>query len=149
MFEGVVLAWKVAGLERARTRIYVRYERLANSASTEEDKDALAFEQHMEIKEIDDAIQQFQNDHLVRLAHRYLLEVPPIDQKHEDWEESGFTGKWQLTPKALIELRKAVRGERKARHEMWQGHIIWISSATGLIGALTGLISVTFFHTPK
>jgi hypothetical protein len=50
MFEGVVLAWKVAGLDRARTRIDARYELLAKGASTEEDEDALAFEQHMEIK---------------------------------------------------------------------------------------------------
>jgi hypothetical protein len=41
-------------------------------------------------------------------------------------------------------LRNSVRGERKARHDMWQNHIVRISAATGLIGALTGLIAVLF-----
>jgi uncharacterized membrane protein len=149
MLEGVILACKLGRLEGARKRIYARYERLTRSAFNKKDEAALAFEQHMRINEIDDAVQQLQNNHLIRVAHKYRLVVPPLDEKRGSWEESGFTGKWRLTPKAFIELRKAVRAERKARHEVWQSHIVGISAATGLIGGITGLLSVIFFHATK
>src|SRR6185312_3604293 len=93
MLEGVILACKLGRLEGARKRIYARYERLTRSAFNKKDEAALAFEQHMRINEIDDAVQQLQNNHLIRVAHKYRLVVPPLDEKRGSWEESGFTGK--------------------------------------------------------
>jgi uncharacterized membrane protein len=122
---------------------------LATHASSEEDESAFVFEGQMKIAKLDDAVQQLQNNHLIRLAYRCLLVVPPFDEKYEGWEKSEFTDAWRLTPKAFIELRNAIRAERKARNEVWQSHIVGISAATGLIGSLTGLISVIFFHASK
>ena len=149
MFEGTLLTWKLWRLERARKSVSARYEFLAKHAPTEADEGPIVFARQMKIAEIDDAARQLANDEVLRQAHRYLLLIPPNDQPYESWEESGFTSKWRLTPKAFIELRDAVRAEHKAHHELWQGRVVWIGSATGLIGALTGLISVTLFHTPK
>ena len=149
MFEGVVVTSKISRLEHARKRIYAKYGLLAKGAPTEKDEAALAFEQQMKIGEIDDAIRQLQDNHLIRRARRYRLPIPPFNKQLGNWEESDFTGKWQLTAKAFGELRSAVRSERKARREALQSHIVGISAATGLIGGITGLISVIFFHTTK
>jgi uncharacterized membrane protein len=149
MFEGAALPWKIWRLERARKRVAAKYDLLVPKSLSQADEGAFVFEGQMKIAELDDAVQQLQSNHLIRLAHRYVLVVPPLNQKHESWKESEFTDEWQLTPKAFIELRNAVRTERKARREAWQSHIVGISAATGLIGGLTGLISVIFFHASK
>ena len=146
--EGVMLAWKIR-LELARKRVYAKYGLLARNAPSEKDEAALAFEERMRIAEIDDAIRQLQDNHLIRRARRYVLPIPPFNRQLGNWEESDFTGKWQLTAKAFGELRGAVRAERKARRDAWQSHIVGISAATGLIGGITGLISVIFFHASK
>jgi hypothetical protein len=149
MLEVVALPWKIWKLGHARKRVAAKYDYLVRKAPTDEHAVPLAFERQMRIAEIDDAIQQLQNSDLIRQARRYLLVLPPFDEKHEGWEESDFTQQWRLAPKAFIELRNAVRAERKARHEMWQSRIVGISAVTGMIGALTGLISVTLFHGSK
>jgi hypothetical protein len=149
MFEGAALPWKIWRLERARKRVAAKYDLLARKSLSQANESAFVFEGQMKIAEFDDAVQQLQSNHLIRLAHRYVLVVPLLDQKHEGWEESEFTDQWRLTPKAFIELRNAIRMERKARREAWQSHIVGISAATGLIGGLTGLISVIFFRTTK
>jgi hypothetical protein len=77
------------------------------------------------------------------------LVTPPFDEKHQGWEESEFTQQWRLTPMAFFELRNAIRAEQKARYEIWRRQVVWLSSATGLIGALTGLISLTSFNASK
>ena len=149
MLESVVLSWKIWRLDRTRKRVLIKYDVLGRRAPSELDEAALVFERQMRIAEIDDAIRQLQNNRVIRHARRYGLVLPPFDGKHEGWEESEFTQQWRLTPRAFVELRNAVRAERKTRHDMWQSHIVGISAATGLIGALTGLISVTFFHGSK
>ena len=149
MFEGATLPWKIWRLERARKRVAAKYDVLARKSLNQADESAFVFEGQMKIAELHDAIQQLQSNHLIRLAHRYVLVVPPFDKKHDSWKESEFTDEWQLTPKAFIELRDAVRTERKARREAWQSHIVGISAATGVIGGLTGLVSVIFFHGSK
>lgn len=130
-------------------RLAAKYEVLIQKAPSEVDEAAFAFERQMRIAEIDDAVQQLQNNRLIRHARRYRLVLPPLDEKHDGWEESEFTQQWRLTPEAFIDLRNAVRAERKTRYDIWQSRIVGISAATGLIGALTGLISVVFFHVSK
>jgi len=149
MFDGAEHSWKIWRLDRARRRVSAKYDVLARKALNEIDEAAFAFERQMRIAEIDDAIQQLQNSRLVGQARRYRLVLPPLDEKHEGWEESEFTQRWRLTPEAFIGLRDAVRAERKVRHEMWQRHIVGVGAVTGLIGTLTGLISVIFFHVSK
>jgi uncharacterized membrane protein len=149
MFEGAALPWKIWRLERARKRVAAKYDVLARKSLSQSGEGAFVFEGQMKIAELDDAVQQLQCNHLIRLAHRYVLVVPPLDQKHDGWQKSEFTDEWQLTSEAFIELRNALRTERKARREALQSHLVGISAATGLIGGLTGLISVIFFHTTK
>jgi hypothetical protein len=149
MFEDAALALEIWRLNLARKRVSTTYDLLARKAPSEADEAPIVFERQMRFAEIEDAVQQLKNNRLIREARGYSLVLPPLDEKHEDWEESEFTQQWRLTPKTFIELRNAVRAERKARHEIWQSRIVGISAATGLIGALTGIISVTFFHTLK
>ena len=149
MFEGATLPLKIWRLERARKRVAAKYDLLARKSLRPSDEAAFVFEGQMKIGELEDTAQQLQSNHLVRLARRYVLPVPPLDQKHEGWEKSESTDEWQLTLKAFIELRNAVRTERKARREAWQSHIVGVSAVTGLVGGLTGLISVIFFHASK
>jgi hypothetical protein len=146
MFEGAALHWKIWQLDRARKRVAAKYDLLIQKAPSEADEGAFAFERQMRIAEIDDAVQQLQNNRLIRRARRYRLVLPPLDEKHEGWEESELTEQWRLTPQAFIDLRAAFRAERKARYDVWQSRIVGISAATGLIGALAGLIAVLFPH---
>lgn len=66
-----------------------------------------------------------------------------------DWSDKSLRGQvdfdndesqpWYLTPAGINQIRSAVREEQKYRREV---RAYWIASFVGVIGALTGLVSV-------
>jgi hypothetical protein len=148
MVEEVQLWWKLRQIERRRCRVSGRYVDLIKRA-LDADKDALLFEQGMLVREIDEEIEEMQNEHLFRIARRLLLVIPVFDNEGINWEQSSLSGKWHLTREALTMLRNSVRAEQKARREQWNAHVVWLTAIAGVLGTLTGLISVLFFHTSK
>jgi len=66
--------------------------------------------------------------------------VIPTSQFHgeDSWDE-GPTGGRYLSIEKITELSALVRSEKKSRREMW---ISLIAGLTGIIGAMTGLLSI-------
>ena len=83
--------------------------------------------------------------YLYELAYRYRVPMPNFAD-HEPWETSIYTGKRQLTDKALAEFHKTIRDEQKERWQIWElrAKIIaaLVTGLTGAIGATIGLIAI-------
>ena len=87
------------------------------------------------------------SDSLIKEADKLHLPRPQYGEKDE-WEENNppiETG-YVLTREAIVELRTAIRKEKRERRETveWWVKIIsgLIAILTGLVGALIGLVSV-------
>jgi len=88
---------------------------------------------------IDDEIYQLESDYVQRQAERLLLSVPRFSEISNQWEESSFTKRWRLTRPTMLQLRSAIRAEKKERSELARS---WLASLTGLIGVLIGLLAI-------
>jgi len=90
---------------------------------------------------------KIKSDSLIKEADELHLPRPDYGANGK-WEENNppITTGYVLTPEAMVELRAAVRNEKRARRETveWWVKIIggFITIVTGLVGALIGLISV-------
>ena len=72
-----------------------------------------------EVNLIDDDIAKLQTRYLFRQAEKYLIPKPEFNTESGDWEESRIDGRFHLTPNAMLELKAAVRKEKKERREHW------------------------------
>jgi hypothetical protein len=72
--------------------------------------------------------------HLRKKCDRWFLPFPSHDEE-EMWEEFRATGGKALSRKGIARVRDAIRQERRERY-------VWAAGLTGVIGALTGLLSV-------
>jgi len=88
---------------------------------------------------IDDEIYQLEADYVQRQAERLLLSIPKFSEISDHWEKSPFTKSWRLTRPAMLELRSAIRAEKKERSELARS---WLTGITGLIGVLIGLAAI-------
>jgi hypothetical protein len=83
---------------------------------------------------------------LMTKARRYRIPGPPsrdeTGQTTPYWTQSHRTGSWHLTPEGIRVLRDAIRIEEGWRRDKRVQLVIWITALTGLIGAITGLVSV-------
>jgi len=79
------------------------------------------------------------SDYLVSEADRLLIPLP--DDNEQNWTafDDGEAMEHVLTRKGINELRTAIRAERKARSERF---LMLTSGLIGVIGAITGLVSV-------
>jgi hypothetical protein len=57
--------------------------------------------------------------YLFELAYHYRVPTPNFAEL-EPWETSIYTGRRQLTAKALAEFRKTIRDEQKERWQFWE-----------------------------
>ena len=86
----------------------------------------------------DEEIAQVIFNRLVRQATDLIIPIPDLDDDTM-WIETPASGSRRLSAKAIHELRAAIRKERRERVEFWTFRI---STATGLIGTLIGLVTV-------
>ena len=61
------------------------------------------------------------------------------------WYTGRQTGGEYLTNEGIKALRKEIRQESNALHEDRSKWVVWVTAATGLIGAITGLVALTGF----
>jgi hypothetical protein len=77
------------------------------------------------------------SDYLLDTAEKFMIEVP--SPKPPEWTHSDRNSRVYLTETSMFKLRSAIRAERKERSELARS---WLSSITGLIGVLIGLLAI-------
>jgi hypothetical protein len=108
-------------------------------ATTSDDRAKVEGRRHWEASLYVDQIEAIKTRRLLRKANS--LDVP-YEYPSEDspvWERSDQLHTWHLTTIGYSQLRKAIRQEGRDRRE-WA--ITWAGVIIGIIGSLTGLLSV-------
>ena len=88
---------------------------------------------------IDDDIESLESRLLVESARQFILPIPEFNNNGGNWIKSEITGRYRLSKDAMLEVRTLVRKERKERRA---AVMMWLAALTGLVGALSGLLSV-------
>ena len=141
-------AWQRTLLDRA-------YGKDISAARKLKDKDKVESLEHDRRFEID-LHDEEEDSHLTKkiLSKARQLRVP-IPHKYnvdntesEHWYEGQYTGRWYLSTSGFSALREEIRHEEKARHEARAHLVVWISSLTGVIGAVTGLVALLTHKSP-
>ncbi|HWB49212.1 MAG TPA: hypothetical protein VG651_08885 [Stellaceae bacterium] len=123
----------------------------------QQSKIIVARRRHANRQEIEDlewdyrADREFHEDEIAAIQTRYLLDEadrllvprPPVifnDESPETstWVRGKNTGV-HLSPKTMVELRDAIRRERKERSEVSR---LWLSSVAPVIASIAGLLGV-------
>jgi hypothetical protein len=128
-------------IERRRTRrFYSNEHRKAKQQKKdrEELQDIGFVEQHF-VEIVDDKIAQLQSAHLESKAESLFLPVPEFSLESDKWEKSDVSGRYRLSRTAMLELRSAIRAERKESSELARS---WLTGLRGLVGVLIGLLAV-------
>jgi hypothetical protein len=141
-------SWSLRILQREQAKT----ERLYLKKRSEIEKDAdlekiqsLDTEEMFERQVIHDQIARLETVYWRNEAQRHLVPVPSfdasevLDNETLNWELASTRIQYQLKPKALAELRSAVRKEKKEQREAWQS---WVALVIGLLGTIIGLVSV-------
>lgn len=132
---------KVRKIERVRDRALAPIDSQISAAKKQRDYEKaqqLISELFFEKDQFDEEINSLVTHHLLREAGAYMLPVPSTADE-EMWQESSFTGKKYLTPAGIMQLRTLIRGEKRHQREALA---FWITSAVGVLGAITGVIGV-------
>jgi hypothetical protein len=93
------------------------------------------------IRTLDEAIYILMSDYLIDAAEKLMIEVP--HPSPPEWERSNLHSRVYLSQASRHKLRAAIRTERKERSELARS---WLSSITGLIGVLIGLLAIILGH---
>ncbi len=95
----------------------------------------------------DEEVDAYLTNKWLARARRQMI---PIPARHDEdgnespfWYQGRYTGEWCLTNQGLTMLRSEIRRERKESYERWTPIATMI---IGIIGAITGLISVIQGH---
>lgn len=139
------LAWQHSLLDCA----YAEDISIARKLKDYNKAESLERDYRFEIDMLDEEESGYLTKKLSAKAHR--LRVPVPHRYNDDqtdsgyWHEGQYTYRWYLTTSGFSSLRDEIRREEKARHEARAHWVIWLSSLTGVIGAVTGLV-VTIIH---
>jgi len=112
--------------------------RAAEKAKDRDTYDALVSDYLNEGDLFENEVARRETRFLVKEARRYMIPVPPA-KEGERWEKSNVDERLYLTFAAMRDLRNGIREERRLRAEPVT---IWLPLAIGLVGAITGLVSV-------
>jgi hypothetical protein len=94
------------------------------------------------VNSLTEAIYILMTWYLIDIAEKLMIEVP--HPSPPDWREAEFhLHRVYLTETSIFKLRAAIRTERKERSELARS---WLSSITGLIGVLIGLLAIILGH---
>jgi hypothetical protein len=144
--EAVEFRLKLRRLQREKSRLYDLYARAHEEyrrldADDEEIKQ-LNYEERYNVGIVDEQIYQVHFERITAHAERLSISIPDHQQNREHWEVAPLTGRWRLRREALRNLLTAIREVQKERQQAMQAKLIWVTAATGMMGALTGLMSV-------
>jgi hypothetical protein len=147
MLDWLRYRYKLSQLHAEKARTHRRVERSHRRAEQGKNiKDALNnIRSHKWRNDllIDDDIYQLEADYVQRQAERLLLSVPKFSEVSQYWEKSSFTERWRLSRPTMLELRSAIRTERKESSELARS---WLTGITGLLGVLIGLLAIILGH---
>lgn len=138
--------WQVGRYMRRADRRHKREVREAKKQGKSEDEIRSIQEDYFAECAIDqDELNAIESRHLVRKAIEYHIPLPASGNK-EAWQRSPLDASSRyLTPKAMAELRSAVRKEQNERWQFWELRLKVITAllagVTGAIGALIGLFA--------
>lgn len=109
------------------------------AAKTSNDRAKVEDWRHWQTSPHVDQIEAIKTRRLLRKADS--LDVPYTYPREDSpaWEQSHQLHTWHLTTVGYSEIRKAIRQERRDRRE---SAITWAGVIIGVIGSLTGLLSV-------
>ncbi len=99
---------------------------------------ALDHDAWIDESEIQDSIDSLVTSHLLRKANRRFLPIPERSEAGS-WRKIAFSSRRVLTAHGVTTIREAIRSESKHRRD---AIILFLSTLTGIIGALTGLLAV-------
>lgn len=151
MFAYLRFRWKLGRLERWRKDTAAKSEKEMAAARRRHAKGDEIYEiesnAHYEDRMYDEEVYRLHTRYLFSEAHRLVISTAKFHEK-ESWED-GPTGARHLTLAALNELRAVIREEKKVRRELLLMWVPAIAGLTGLVGALTGLVSILFGTSAK
>lgn len=140
------LAWSRSRIERGYGRDIAIATRTKSREEVREIESAMRFELDLQSEEED----AYLTRQLRRQAARLRIPIPLIHAEDgaisDQWYQGDQTGGWYLTLSGIRALREEIRHELKARHEHRVQLVVWLSAITGIIGAITGLVSVVQKH---
>ncbi|MBR1090792.1 hypothetical protein JQ621_25300 [Bradyrhizobium manausense] len=142
MFDYLRFRWKLWGTERQRRAAGKVYEKdlaaaKARKASAEEIEE-VSSRGMTDDYELDDEVVQLHTAYLLAEARRLMLAAPEI-RDEERWGCGIVTGRRQLTKKGIVEMRAAIRAEKKASRE---GLLLWVPGITGILGLVVALAAI-------
>jgi hypothetical protein len=148
-----MLAWlnyhrKLWLLQRERRRLSTKHDRRFRDAkaknAADKEWELLLHELWEDIGIIDEEIKTLRGLYLITVAERLLLPTPAYSVDETDmWEKSSITNKKLLTREAQYQILSDIRKERSQRSENLR---LWLAGATGLIGAMSGLMAILLRH---
>ena len=146
--EAIELRLKLRRLQREKSRLYDLYARGHDEyrrldADNEEIKQ-LNYEERYNVGIIDEQIYQVHFERITAQAERLSILIPDHQQNREHWEVGPLTGRWRLRREALRTLLTAIREVQKERQQAIQANLLWVTALTGMLGALTGLMSILY-----
>jgi len=146
--EAVEFRLKLRRLQREKSRLYDLYarghEEYRRLDADDEEIKQLNDEERYNVGIIDEQIYQIHFERITAQAERLSISIPDHQQNREQWEVAPLTGRWRLRREGLRTLLTAIREVQKERQQAMQAKLIWVTAATGMVGSLTGLISVLY-----
>jgi hypothetical protein len=142
------LAWQRALLDRT----YAKDISAARKNGDREKVESLESGHRFELELHDEEEDFFITRGLLAQARRLRVSIPrrynEDGSESDHWYEGHNTGRWSLTVSGVSSLRDEIRRELKARHEVRSLWVVWLSAATGLVGAATGLVALLVQKVP-
>lgn len=101
----------------------------------------------MELEPIESKIQVLIGQNIINEAEKLDVETPSYRSDSDLWTSSRYSGTVNLSPKGRSHLRKLIDEEKARRFEVkvrWIKLLVpLITALAGLIGVITGLVSVS------
>ncbi|HIF9500632.1 TPA: hypothetical protein ACX6SY_001780 [Photobacterium damselae] len=131
--------YKLYKLGKISKAMKLEYEAIEKTVTQQEDMADVTFLGY-DIYSFDMRVKKIISDYYKHEANKYLIPLPSISSAGMyttfDFDDLGSVT--FLTPKGVYSLRKTIREEKKLKRETIG---FYITSITGLIGAIIGLIS--------
>jgi hypothetical protein len=144
--EAIEFRLKLRRLQREKWRLYELYarghEEYRRLDADDEEIKQLNYEERYNVGIVDEQIYQVHFERITAQAERLSISIPDHQQNREHWEVAPLTGRWRLRRGALQDLLAAMREVKKERQQAMQAKLIWVTAVTGMLGVLTGLVSV-------
>ncbi|MHA7882763.1 hypothetical protein [Nitratireductor rhodophyticola] len=143
MFDWLQYQWHLFKLQRDLRRTEKAFDdEFANARAAENRVERIRQveeDKRWEMELVRDEISVLVTRYLIARADKMFLPHPQYGQGKDFWANSRQLGTQYLTPKGITEIRNTIRTERADASSYW---VTLLSAATGLVGALTGLVAI-------